>query len=356
MDRMSEAQPQEDEMTFQYLDEEKQEGSYYPFSVSGESMIFRRPGGSNPAEPYDWVKTATENWMGDIPDAVKLNEISIPGTHDTCSLFGGGSSETQCFKLEEQLLAGIRYVDIRCRRVVDRFAIHHSQVFQNLMFDDVLQVCQKFLSEHPTECILMRIKEEHTPYPGSQSFMDIWNKYMDERNFDDLFYKSSTQGIPQLGRVRGKIFVLENQGEIPADYGIKLNSPTKIEVQDYYKVSLSDHEGGLEKGEVAWPTDPPEVTRPTKKALIDKYLDKSLASSGNKLILNSLNGQVWIERLAVVMNKHVYEKIRSFQGPRNVGVIIMDFPGERLIYRIIATNFGNGFYTTLQSMLYVMMS
>jgi hypothetical protein len=329
-------------VAFQYLNEEMQAGSYFPFS--GTAKLGRLKGGDNPAMPSNWVKTATENWMGDLPDTVKLNEISIPGTHDTCALFGGGSAETQCFSLKEQLLAGIRYVDIRCRRSKDIFAIHHGQYYQKLTFGNVLQACQEFLQEHPNECILMRIKEEYKA-DSEYSFLEIWNKYMVQRGFDNLFYTSTTQDIPRLGQVRGKIFVLE-QASIPRKYGIKLNSPDKVEVQDYYKVSLSVLEGGLEKGEVAWPNDPPEVSLPTKKAIIDKYLDKSLASSGNKLILNSLNGQVWIEQVATEMNKHVYERIGSFRSPRNVGVIIMDFPGERLIYRIIARNFGNGFYTT----------
>ena len=44
--------------------------------------------------------------MKDIQDEAKLSEMTIPGTHDTMSLFGICYSRTQTWTLLEQMKAG----------------------------------------------------------------------------------------------------------------------------------------------------------------------------------------------------------------------------------------------------------
>jgi hypothetical protein len=188
----------------------------------------------------------------------------------------------------------------------------------------------------------MRIKEEDYPEEtGSESFGDIWNKYMDApRNYKSLFYtQDPPKRIPRLGEVRGKIYVFENESQIPVEYGIKLDSPGVVEFQDYSKVNILGTNTINVNNPVLWPTTAPEVTEDAKKRLIDEFLKRAAANSGDKFILNALNAETFIEQVATHMNEHVYEKIGPYRTPKNVGIIVMDFPGERLIYRIIATNY-----------------
>src|SRR5262249_28574733 len=60
----------------------------------------------------EYPETLHNDWMKWVPDDTNLTEMSLPGTHDTMSLYGGGIPETQSMKLRSQLNAGIRVIDI----------------------------------------------------------------------------------------------------------------------------------------------------------------------------------------------------------------------------------------------------
>ena len=80
------------------------------------------------------------NWMARLPDSHLLSQLSLPGTHDTCALYNGfsfGFAKCQAWALADQLNAGIRFIDIRCRHLGDRFAIYHGVIDQRISFDDV---------------------------------------------------------------------------------------------------------------------------------------------------------------------------------------------------------------------------
>src|SRR5262245_8901574 len=62
----------------------------------------------------------TTNWMSLIPGSTLLNQMSIPGTHDTMTAGFASNialapfAQTQDLELGAQLNAGIRFLDIRC--------------------------------------------------------------------------------------------------------------------------------------------------------------------------------------------------------------------------------------------------
>lgn len=110
-------------------------------------------------------------WMSKLPDSVPLSAISIPGTHESLARgYGEVISECQSLTLEQQLEAGVRGLDVRCRHISNSFAIHHGIVFMHLMFGDVLNVLESFLQINPSETVIVRIKEEHTPENVTRSF------------------------------------------------------------------------------------------------------------------------------------------------------------------------------------------
>src|ERR1043165_5400306 len=80
------------------------------------------------------------DWMADLADTKMIAELSIPGTHDSGARFDltQGVSKTQNLTIAEQLAAGVRYFDIRCRHVADQFLIYHGAVDQNQTYDEVL--------------------------------------------------------------------------------------------------------------------------------------------------------------------------------------------------------------------------
>ena len=55
------------------------------------------------------------DWMSALDDGVKLNELVLPGTHDSATQYVqlGFFSKCQALSIGEQLEAGARYLDIR---------------------------------------------------------------------------------------------------------------------------------------------------------------------------------------------------------------------------------------------------
>jgi 1-phosphatidylinositol phosphodiesterase len=101
------------------------------------------------------------SWMRDIPDDVGVTTLNIPGTHDSCCTDGPfGFAKTQNLDLIDQLNAGIRFLDIRLAHYRDNLFVHHDVVPMKKLYADVLKVCISFLDQHPSETILMSVKNE----------------------------------------------------------------------------------------------------------------------------------------------------------------------------------------------------
>lgn len=114
--------------------------------------------------------------MASIDGEKFLHELSIPGTHDTGALIETVPRTAKCQNLtiEEQLQAGVRFLDIRCRHIGDAFVIHHGPVYQELNFTDVLQSVANFLQANPSETVIMSVKEEYTPEGNTRSFAETF--------------------------------------------------------------------------------------------------------------------------------------------------------------------------------------
>src|ERR687893_2176345 len=100
-------------------------------------------------------------WMADIPDEMLVTALSIPGTHDSGCIDGPmGFAQTQNLDIPEQLNAGIRFLDIRLAHHQDDLLVHHDVIYMGKRYKDVLEICADFLARHPTETILMSVREE----------------------------------------------------------------------------------------------------------------------------------------------------------------------------------------------------
>lgn len=132
-------------------------------------------------------------WMSSLDDNLKLSEISIPGTHDSmadCPGLACGPAplpkditQTQSMNLPEQLVSGIRALDIRLRyqnilSVVTNplspadcaqedaaeectYFLYHGIIPLGTSFQaNVMNVVTGFLADNPSETIIMRVKIE----------------------------------------------------------------------------------------------------------------------------------------------------------------------------------------------------
>lgn len=149
-------------------------------------------------------KTEPNRWMMHLDDATLLSNLTIPGTHDTCALYGGDLPICQTQTIREQLDAGVRALDIRCRHFRNQFPIHHSYIYQHIDFGEVQNACLDFLRRNPSETVIMHIKEEHTSECNTQSFHTTFAEYI-LPSASSWYLRGS---IPTLGEIRGKIVLL----------------------------------------------------------------------------------------------------------------------------------------------------
>jgi 1-phosphatidylinositol phosphodiesterase len=293
------------------------------------------------------------NWMSRINGSRKLSEINMPGTHDSCALFGGFMTQCQELSIAAQLILGVRFLDIRCRHLNNVFTIHHGSVYQKINFGDVVQQCIDFLVENPSETIVMGVKRECKDDPkfweidackdegNTRSFEVTLEHYM--HGAGNRWYVADT--IPNLQEVRGKIVLVrrfEGKLGIPAYYGWKGDSiftlnddapsetaPNKIRVQDCYKVAYFN--GYDEK----WNN-------------IEKLLNEAAKGSTNVWYWNFTSGtspgapDLNNPRATAIgkggMNSRLKERLPEW-GKKRVGTIILDFVSDDgLLDKIIAMN------------------
>lgn len=163
------------------------------------------------------------DWMKYLPDNVHLSQVSMPGSHDACTIYGshyeyksGMPGERYHFKwlqnvvfgymnvtkiikaqelsIEEQLAAGVRMFDLRPSASggsLQDLPIHHGiaalgdpslggytpgssarQALSPFMLSHLLVRFVNFLNEHPGETILVHMKYENTSGTGKTG----WNK------------------------------------------------------------------------------------------------------------------------------------------------------------------------------------
>ncbi|TVX93420.1 phosphatidylinositol-specific phospholipase C [Paenibacillus agilis] len=292
----------------------------------------------------DWNKITislrmpTNGWMDKIAGDRKLFELNIPGTHDTCALYGGDLAICQTQTLREQLDSGIRFVDIRCRHIENRFAIHHGIMYQHLMFGGgVRDVCLKFLEDHPRETIIMSVKHEYDDADNTRSFEDTFRWYLEGN--ESMWYLDET--FPSLDEVRGKI-VLLRRFKANTTLGIDatawkdnatfsiVNTHEKLCIQDEYKVPTVFHIGRK------WDRVKSLLEQAQEEKVNEWYLNFTSGTSAGAYPYTVAEGSPGIEGL----NSHLYSYLDQLATKR-IGTIIMDFPNKpipSLVERIIASN------------------
>jgi 1-phosphatidylinositol phosphodiesterase len=171
---------------------------------------------------------APDSWMSSLPDGALLRELTIPGTHNSGARYGGPWTECQNTTVAEQLSAGIRFLDIRCRLFEGSFTIHHGAFYQRLNFDDVLGSCRDFLSARPSETVLMRVKQEYSE-ESAEAFRAVFDDYLDGRGWRSLFQLDPV--LPALGAARGKVVLLGDSDGLP---GVRYGDPEVFDIQDAY--------------------------------------------------------------------------------------------------------------------------
>lgn len=100
------------------------------------------------------IRLATVNqdpstWMKDLQPDLYVSSLSIPGTHQSLSVYGGPccvtAAQCQNWPLQNQLRAGIRAFDIRGRRTSKGLEAYHSFVNQRINLEQAFVIFYDFL-------------------------------------------------------------------------------------------------------------------------------------------------------------------------------------------------------------------
>jgi len=253
------------------------------------------------------------DWMRELEDAIPISLLAVPGTHDTCarSEAEGVKWKTQTVSIQEQLLGGIRYFDIRLVLENGVFQVHHRTVAQNITLSDVQKTAFDFLTIHPSEFLYMRVKHEGGTWKGFKStFLSKVSPYVS-------FWFLENR-IPRLREVRGKIVLLQNfEG---GDLGIPWDG-ANMKLQDMW--DLPNTEAGIVMKEQAISNF---------SVMVHKMNDP------NFLYLSHLSGSGGPLPSTVAKNTNSYFLSQHLETNKPVGVIIADYPSSLLIESIISAN------------------
>lgn len=251
-------------------------------------------------------KRYCETWLSKVPNNIKISELTIPGTHDSCCRIKLDFCQNQTYSLPDQFNDGIRFIDIRCRHINDTFAIHHGLIFCDILFGDVLNQCRKFLEDNRNEFLIMRIQEEYEPEGCTRSFSDTFTEYLNAN--EDIL--SLTYNIPLIQEVRGKIWIIRN---FDYDRGYRWGQAF---IQDDYNI-----------------TSPSKISDKIDK--IKDHLNKAITGYKDDLYINFCSGcssMCYPYTTAKQTNKVPMD----YSG--RLGIIIMDFPGEDVVDHIVNQN------------------
>jgi 1-phosphatidylinositol phosphodiesterase len=144
--------------------------------------------------------------MAALDDGARLNALTIPGTHDSGALHSLAEIAGKCQSLpiDEQLKIGVRFLDIRLRLVDGGLKVVHSFADQLTDFEDVLADMTAFVRNHPSEFLLVSIKEDASPIRSEQAFADV-----QEGMLLSCAEVNRAQALPEtVGAARGGIHVL----------------------------------------------------------------------------------------------------------------------------------------------------
>ena len=148
--------------------------------------------------------------MSYIDDSTNITNLVIPGTHNSCSSkfiktnlkFIKERIVNQVWSIREQLLAGIRYFDLRPGQ---NYYIYHSHFPTIYTLNDTLKEMSNFLKEYPSEFLFVRFQFVNKTCQSINYFL-CFDKFLHSvlSEYYDIFYQENE--FPELKSIRGKIY------------------------------------------------------------------------------------------------------------------------------------------------------
>ncbi|MBE5792244.1 MAG: phosphatidylinositol-specific phospholipase C domain-containing protein [Clostridiales bacterium] len=277
--------------------------------------------------PIRFSKANYENWMAELNDAREIGALSIPGTHDSGALYSIADIYGKCqtLPIKEQLIAGVRFFDIRLRLVNDELFVYHSFVDQKTKFQGVLDDMVSFLKRNPSEFLIVSFKEEMEPIGSLKAFSDALEEML--LRYPD--FVCMDRALPQtVGEARGKIHILARYKNaslgVPCDHGWRDDTTFVLNnmlIQDNYEVESADEKIG-------------DIENALEKASGNQY---ALVVNFSSCYLSSHFPPGYAAYPAHEINAYLMDKMKFGGGAS--GILACDFMTSDLAGAIIGRNF-----------------
>ena len=166
-----------------------------------------------------------ETWMANLADNVYVSQISMPGTHDAGAYISGSIgnniSQTQTLNIESQLNAGIRVLDFRPSYNGSDFDVAHGVVtLSGVTFDGILGNAVTWLANHPTEFVIVCLKNE-----SNASYFSGWQQNIRQKlvNVNSDFTIDVFNPVMTLSEARGKLLFMSRDDYDGGWFGCKVS-------------------------------------------------------------------------------------------------------------------------------------
>ncbi len=267
------------------------------------------------------------SWMSHCPPETLITKLLLPGTHDTMTASCPERYyHTQIMSLEEQLMAGVRFLDLRLRR---EMKAAHREWISDIDADQIFSLCAEFLSCYPREMLLVRIQNANEKKDDYEAYGAALKEKIE--SWEELFYHWE-DGAPawmSLEACAGKIVAIECSPPVMA-FGRYHGCKWAENWHENEAISLQD----------LW--DGPTITE--KQAAIRMQMDTACCLPETVLSLSHIsatNGEPGFpDAFADALNPYSLTLLDEY--PKTRGVLIYDFITPEICREVFAKNYMEG--------------
>lgn len=299
-----------------------------------------------------------ETWMANLADMTYVSQLSMPGTHDAgaynATIISATFAQTQTLDIGSQLNAGIRVLDFRPAYDDGEFDVAHGIVtLPGVTFDGILSNAVTWLANHPTEFIIVCLKNE-----SDDSNFEAWQQNIRAKltSVNKDYVIADFNPSMTLGEARGKLLFMSRDDYDGGWYGCKISGWPDNEAdweRTFYTSSYPNGIGTLSVSDLYGGTIG-APSRSNKQNAISNMLNKAKSDSNSstwyQTWLNVRGLTSWINpgRETGVYNQYAADIINGFSNNgtyEKAGIVMLDwagnsnYNGDLIIQAVIDNNF-----------------
>ena len=278
----------------------------------------------------------TANWMSQIPNDRTLNQLIIPGTHDSgtdsitsSSYFSisdpgplpawleeisnilpasiirpivAGWSKTQPYSISDQLNNGIRYFDFRVCYAKSDFYLCHTMLGD--LVSDALKNIQTFAQAHPSEIIIVDFNHFYgiTDSTIETAFLTTLKNNLGDLAVSNTYHSKSTMG--QIRQSKRQIIIL-----------MDTNQPISTPDLQQFAATYLWHERRINS---PWPNASNITDLKNDLDTEEAYRAKTVSTATNLFVLQAIQTENTSQVIDGIIAPSTYpNNIENYEAPLN---------------------------------------